>query len=534
MLTASQELTSQHDQQLKTESQLLLQATDHAFGVASQLLLQSWPERAAALTAAHQISTRRVVAGAARFMAATIGELTGFTPPEEDMVADPQAYVDRLAGMRDFARYAQTAPRRIGAQQALGKTLDEAIAIEHRGFAAIATGDPFRTWRKLTEDQTTAPTNPAWQGWVRVPESGACSFCRTLATRGAVYKKNTGNFRSHLRCRCQARAVLNAQAAAVIREQGAEAWTEMLRTGDVPKIKRKGSTPPPKPTTSKTQRLDDKLKTQREQQEREAKRIAHEEKMRKLREESEKLARERAKLREDLLRKQEETRRFMAARGMSSEPLRSPALIAKERAEARAAAPHPWANAKKKADHDTSRAGAVRDALATNPGHVKLVDGKVVKPRNYSVNCQRTAQAYEMRRRGYDVTAKPRPNKKVDRLNHTSDIESFWMQEDGKLGRFRHMGVGGGSAPHNIEARLAAIGPDARGFVIVEWQEGGGHIFNVERIDGVTHYVDPQTGGTSVAEIHFPRAGDVYFMRTDNLVPARDDFHRLVNGVPKP
>ena len=114
------------------------------------------------------------------------------------MVADPQAYVDRLAGMRDFARYAQTAPRRIGAQQALGKTLDEAIAIEHRSFAAIATGDPFRTWRKLTEDQTTAPTNPAWQGWVRVPsrapapsaerwQRAARSTRRTPATSARIF-----------------------------------------------------------------------------------------------------------------------------------------------------------------------------------------------------------------------------------------------------------------------------------------------------------------------------------------------------------
>ena len=133
----------------------------------------------------------------------------------------------------------------------------------------------------------------------------------------------------------------------------------------------------------------------------------------------------------------------MAARGYELRAVAQSSAHRQERAEARAAAPHLWANAKKKADHDTSGAGAVRDVLATNPGHVKLVDGKVVKPRSYSVNCQRTAQAYEMRRRGYDVTAKPRPNKKVDRLNHTSDIESFWMHEDGKLGRFRHMGVGG-------------------------------------------------------------------------------------------
>lgn len=40
------------------------------------------------------------------------------------------------------------------------------------------------------------------KGWARVPEPGACSFCLLLATRGAVYKTSTAEFKSHDHCRC--------------------------------------------------------------------------------------------------------------------------------------------------------------------------------------------------------------------------------------------------------------------------------------------------------------------------------------------
>lgn len=38
------------------------------------------------------------------------------------------------------------------------------------------------------------------KGWARIPEPGACSFCILLATRGAVYKQDTVDFRSHNHC----------------------------------------------------------------------------------------------------------------------------------------------------------------------------------------------------------------------------------------------------------------------------------------------------------------------------------------------
>lgn len=57
------------------------------------------------------------------------------------------------------------------------------------------------------------------KGWARIPEPGACSFCALLATRGAVYKQQTANFRSHDHCRCHAEPVFTAyEPSAQVRE----------------------------------------------------------------------------------------------------------------------------------------------------------------------------------------------------------------------------------------------------------------------------------------------------------------------------
>lgn len=45
------------------------------------------------------------------------------------------------------------------------------------------------------------------RGWARVPEANPCAFCALLATRGAVYKRDTVGFRSHDHCRCHAEPI---------------------------------------------------------------------------------------------------------------------------------------------------------------------------------------------------------------------------------------------------------------------------------------------------------------------------------------
>lgn len=50
----------------------------------------------------------------------------------------------------------------------------------------------------------TVTTNAATEGirWARYASANACSFCRVLATRGAVYTSQTASLKSHDHCRC--------------------------------------------------------------------------------------------------------------------------------------------------------------------------------------------------------------------------------------------------------------------------------------------------------------------------------------------
>lgn len=48
------------------------------------------------------------------------------------------------------------------------------------------------------------------RAWARITEPGACAFCLMLATRGAVYKSETAEFRTHTNCRCHAEPVFGA------------------------------------------------------------------------------------------------------------------------------------------------------------------------------------------------------------------------------------------------------------------------------------------------------------------------------------
>jgi len=221
---------------LARQAQRLLLTTNGLLADPAGALLQSWPERGGVLYAAHKVSTKNVVGLTGAYMADTVREHTGYRPPVEDIIPDPSAYLDRVGGMHSFKNYVDTFPRRVGQLEAKGLSTGEAIGQERRALQGLAIGDPFRTWRKLTEDATTLGISPQWQGWVRIPEPGACAFCRMLASRGAVYKKNTGNFRSHNRCRCSARPAMDPAAAAAISADGEAAWAEMQATGDVPKI----------------------------------------------------------------------------------------------------------------------------------------------------------------------------------------------------------------------------------------------------------------------------------------------------------
>ena len=145
------------------------------------------------------------------------------------------------------------------------------------------------------------------------------------------------------------------------------------------------------------------------------------------------------------------------------------------------------------------------DLSATNPGFSR---------RDYAHmnNCQRCVPAYEMRRRGMDVVAKPRPEGD-DKLAYSWD-RIF-------VGQRWHDCGSSTTGRGQIEQRLMRWGDGARAEVMVEWADGGTHVFVAENIGGNVVFSDPQSGNADASR-YFQDAvpGATLVSRIDNLKPS--------------
>lgn len=72
---------------------------------------------------------------------------------------------------------------------------------------------------------------------------------------------------------------------------------------------------------------------------------------------------------------------------------------------------------------------------------------------------------------------------------------------------------------NNIESKMKEYGNGSRAVVGVQWKNGGGHVFNVERQNGKTHYVDAQIGARYKPSevLGMAKSNSVRLVRTDNL-----------------
>lgn len=146
-------------------------------------------------------------------------------------------------------------------------------------------------------------------------------------------------------------------------------------------------------------------------------------------------------------------------------------------------------------------------------------DLKVVNP-NYETgqykwqnNCQRCVSTYEMRRRGYDVTAKPLPGGLDD------DYLAQWFEH--AWNNAKREWCLSGSGKKQVEEYMALWGDGARAVVGVGFTPTAGHVFFAERINGKTVFVDPQNASADCSE-YFKRAlkGRTHVTRVDNLSPS--------------
>lgn len=138
----------------------------------------------------------------------------------------------------------------------------------------------------------------------------------------------------------------------------------------------------------------------------------------------------------------------------------------------------------------------------------------------YGVNCQRCVQAYEFRRRGYDVVAKPKPS--------TNNIISWGSECFIQPGAYQYSYQA--YALNQTEAavkKALANAPDGSRFSIyIKWKRtygGSAHVFIAEKTGGVVHYLDPQTGNMDASD-YFTRGskGCFGYFRLDDRALTTD------------
>ena len=129
----------------------------------------------------------------------------------------------------------------------------------------------------------------------------------------------------------------------------------------------------------------------------------------------------------------------------------------------------------------------------------------------WKVNCQRCVPTYEMRSRGYDVTAQPCVDDDDYLSYHPYDV---WENAD--------VQSASGNGLNDIQNAMSGWGDGSRAQVCLQWDSGdGGHTFTAEQRNGKTYFVDPQTGDMDCGW-YFDHAspGSVSFCRTDQLMPS--------------
>ena len=136
----------------------------------------------------------------------------------------------------------------------------------------------------------------------------------------------------------------------------------------------------------------------------------------------------------------------------------------------------------------------------------------------YRQNCQRCVAAYEMRRRGYDVIAKPAVVDRNGILSAKDPLYQSWNTVFKGTHLTPCFGTDGGESATVRQMQQWKDGAVA--MVAVQWKTGGAHVFIAQNVNGSIRFVDPQAGNLDCSE-HFTKArnGATMIARIDNLEP---------------
>lgn len=138
----------------------------------------------------------------------------------------------------------------------------------------------------------------------------------------------------------------------------------------------------------------------------------------------------------------------------------------------------------------------------------------------YGVNCQRCVQAYEFRRRGYDVVAKPKPSS-----NNIISWGSECFIQPGAY-QYSYQAYALNQTEAAVKKALANAPDGSRFSIYIKWKRtygGSAHVFIAEKNGGVIHYLDPQTGNMDASD-YFTRGskGCFGYFRLDDKALTTD------------
>lgn len=145
-------------------------------------------------------------------------------------------------------------------------------------------------------------------------------------------------------------------------------------------------------------------------------------------------------------------------------------------------------------------------------------------------NCVYSAIAGFLRSEGVDVTARPTPGGAPQ--NGPGVAEEVFKALSDLSNRRRIMegsAITFGRSREDAERMLKKrFGENAKGFVNVQWKEGGGHAFNFEIVNGEVKFMDYRFGLTDemIMRNHYwddiDTSGSFSMIRLDGLVPSKD------------
>lgn len=150
-----------------------------------------------------------------------------------------------------------------------------------------------------------------------------------------------------------------------------------------------------------------------------------------------------------------------------------------------------------------------QDLANTNPNYNKGA--------RYQSNCQKCVSAYEARRRGYNVQAKPYEGLASDTLVY-DDLTVGWPSVYKNPQLLYCGGKNSEEVLENIESRMGPWKNGARAIVAVDYRFGDGHVFIAEKINDKVCFFDPQLPTKDVNTIWgMIKPQTVNILRIDNL-----------------